>query len=158
MIPISGDQVLTHKDEKTGIIYSFRPLLGDAEYAYYAALDALSSKLDHEPYLLMAEKEIDAENSGKKWEKGEREIAIRAEAINMAAKETERTPEDVKAQMRALDSLIDSVLIGWDAPAGVKCPAFKPPPSSCFQRKGKVRLFKWIMALNDKLTEDEEKN
>jgi len=158
MIPISGDQVLTHKDDESGIVYRFRPLLGDAEYAYYAAMAACSRNIDHVPFLGMAEVEVKEKNPGKTWEKGEFDAAVRQEAVKMAAQDSERTLEEVKAEMKALDDLIDALLIGWDAPEGVTVPAFSKLPSKLFRHRDKLKMFRVIMDLNSDLSGVEEKN
>lgn len=160
MIPISKDSVMDYLDPDSGITFHFRPLLGDAEYAYYSAIGSLSSNVDHTPFIGEAEKQVDAENPAKVWDKDEKEKAVRKRAMTIAAVRKERTPEEtVKETIRegdALGGIIDAVLLGWEGPGAIPFPAEKP--SASLRLSDKRKMFKVIMDLNGELTEAEEKN
>lgn len=164
MIPISADSLMEYEDKESGVVYIFRPLLGDSEIAFYSALDAIAPSVDHKPFIADATKAIEESNPGKEWDKDERAQAIRAEAQRMASAGRRRNANEMKNEAEALDGLINKVLVGWKSTReGITLPAFPDKnsaagPSSLFKIRDKSKLFEIIMNLNSTLSEGERKN
>ncbi len=147
MIPIDPQEVIKHLDKKSGVIYHFRPLIGKQEVSLLRALDIIVA--DPRPYIKSAEQEVDSASKGKKWAKGERETAIKKHATEMAFNASLNSMQNIEKEIAAIDNLIDSVLVGWEA-GEKQLPKFPADgkPSQFFNMNDRKDLFQIIIDLN----------
>ena len=152
-IPISPDSFLPWVDPKNPVTYHFRYMTGSLSEKF-ANLQKLLP--DPKPFLTKATAEVEKENAGKRWGKGEKQRAAYALATEMATSDAGGA-----ATMQYASGLIDLVLAGWESKE-VKLPPFpEGQPSKCLRQDLIVTL---SSAISDKLGDllglsmDEAKN
>ena len=150
MIPISADIPVRVKDETDNVTYLYRLITGETEILWNRIITAW--RVDHKPYIAEATARIEA--SGIEYAKGEKEKAIRKDAIEIA--QGVEFVACVEREIRAKTDLIDACLVGWEGDNLPKFPEDKKP-SKCFKKNDLNDIFKTIIQING-LGDSEAKN
>lgn len=153
MIPISGDEKLTH--DYDGVKYLFYPPVGNKEKEIFQAFERLGGNSGN-AYYDQAAREIDQEYKGKSFKKGERADLIRDRIRDLVAENN--NPMDISSQVEGFNDFLDMVLCGWESDNKAVPPFPNDGKPSRFLLFGlKNHLVEWYSEQLG-LTDKEEKN
>jgi hypothetical protein len=156
MIPITPGKYIVHVDDKTGIKFKFRYLIGEYQEEFNALMDETSKRTRSK--IKIAEEQIKEENKGVRFKKGELDKLISERAVRLAQSDLESSySEDLKQGKR----LIDIFLCGWEGKDLPEFPKHPDRPSNYLVQKDVAEMVtvinKYMNELSG-LTNEEIKN
>jgi hypothetical protein len=148
VIPIAPDEVFVYVDPKSGIRFKLSYLLDKQQPTFMRLFQEIEK--GKKAMIPKAEKEIEAEGRGKKWDKGEKAIAINDRASNLYFTSIQNEPEKFRD---FLNGWIDLFLVGWEGNHPRMSPFPKGGnPSRCFVSGDKFEMFSVIFENLNELT------